>query len=57
MYANDGYWELGPRECLSRLATVPVDDVLDTAWVDDAVLDLGSRWGQYEHVTDIGSAA
>ncbi|MGW2964950.1 transcriptional regulator [Streptomyces sp. NPDC001220] len=33
------------------------DDALDNAWVDDAVVDLGSQWGQYEYVTNIGFAA
>ncbi|MFF4903162.1 transcriptional regulator [Streptomyces sp. NPDC001068] len=33
------------------------DDALDTAWVDDVVVDLGSQWGQYEYVTNIGFAA
>ncbi|MFF4902668.1 hypothetical protein [Streptomyces sp. NPDC001068] len=33
------------------------DDALDTAWVDDAVVDLGSRRGQYEYVTNFGFAA
>ncbi|MGC0327558.1 hypothetical protein RKD23_000548 [Streptomyces sp. SAI-170] len=30
---------------------------LDDAWVNDAVVDLGSEWGQYEYVTNIGFAA
>jgi hypothetical protein len=30
---------------------------LDDAWVSDAVIDLGSQWGQYEYVTNIGFAA
>ncbi|MFE5190592.1 transcriptional regulator [Streptomyces sp. NPDC056628] len=30
---------------------------LDEAWVNDATVDLGSEWGQYEYVTDIGFAA
>ncbi|MFE2296706.1 transcriptional regulator [Streptomyces sp. NPDC059445] len=29
---------------------------LDAAWVDQ-VVDLGSQWGQYEYVTNIGFAA
>ncbi|MEI5102727.1 transcriptional regulator [Streptomyces sp. PmtG] len=33
------------------------DQALDDAWVSDAVVDLGSQWGQYEHVTNIGFAA
>ncbi|MET9497414.1 transcriptional regulator [Streptomyces sp. NPDC006552] len=32
------------------------DQALDAAWVDH-VVDLGSQWGQYEHVTNIGFAA
>ncbi|MDQ1022498.1 hypothetical protein QF035_000080 [Streptomyces umbrinus] len=32
------------------------DQELDEAWVDQAV-DLGSQWGQYEYVTNIGFAA
>ncbi|MEY9997797.1 hypothetical protein ABIE67_009916 [Streptomyces sp. V4I8] len=30
---------------------------LDEAWISDAVIDLGSEWGQYEYVTNIGFAA
>ncbi|OIJ64452.1 hypothetical protein [Streptomyces mangrovisoli] len=30
---------------------------LDDAWITDAVVDLGSEWGQYEYVTTIGFAA
>ncbi|WP_138957293.1 transcriptional regulator [Streptomyces sp. YIM 121038] len=30
---------------------------LDEAWVDDAVVDLGSQWGQFEYVSNIGFAA
>ncbi|MET8770787.1 helix-turn-helix domain-containing protein [Streptomyces sp. NPDC004658] len=30
---------------------------LDDAWIYDAVVDLGSEWGQYEYVTNIGFAA
>ncbi|WP_030687817.1 hypothetical protein [Streptomyces sp. NRRL B-1347] len=33
------------------------DAALDDAWVNDAVVDLGSQWGQYENVTNIGFAA
>ncbi|NEB32806.1 transcriptional regulator [Streptomyces sp. SID14446] len=32
------------------------DSELDEAWVDQ-VIDLGSQWGQYEYVTNIGFAA
>ncbi|MFI1441818.1 transcriptional regulator [Streptomyces fructofermentans] len=32
------------------------DRELDDAWVDQ-VVDLGSQWGQYEYVTNIGFAA
>ncbi|MFJ5265155.1 transcriptional regulator [Streptomyces sp. NPDC088387] len=32
-------------------------NALDVAWIDDAVVDLGSQWGQYEYVTNIGFAA
>ena len=32
------------------------DQELDDAWVDQ-VVDLGSQWGQYEYVTNIGFAA
>ncbi|MCD7438360.1 transcriptional regulator [Streptomyces lincolnensis] len=32
-------------------------DALDEAWVTHAVVDLGSQWGQYEYVTNIGFAA
>ncbi|WP_078869511.1 transcriptional regulator [Streptomyces sp. NRRL B-1347] len=31
--------------------------VLDEVWVDDAVVDLGSQWGQFEYVSNIGFAA
>ncbi|MDL2082163.1 transcriptional regulator [Streptomyces sp. GXMU-J15] len=33
------------------------EDALDDAWISDAVVDLGSEWGQYEYVTNIGFAA
>ncbi|SCD66337.1 hypothetical protein GA0115252_11345 [Streptomyces sp. DfronAA-171] len=33
------------------------DAGLDTAWVDEVVVDLGSQWGQCEYVTNIGFAA
>ncbi|MFC0602917.1 transcriptional regulator [Streptomyces palmae] len=29
---------------------------LDAAW-DDTIIDLGSQWGQYEYVTNVGFAA
>ncbi|MFF4836701.1 helix-turn-helix domain-containing protein [Streptomyces sp. NPDC001315] len=32
-------------------------EALDDAWISDAVVDLGSQWGQYEFVTNIGFAA
>lgn len=32
------------------------DQALDAAW-DDTIIDLGSQWGQYEYVTNIGFAA
>jgi hypothetical protein len=32
------------------------DQELDEAWVDQ-VIDLGSQWGQYEYVTNVGFAA
>ncbi|MFI1539547.1 transcriptional regulator [Streptomyces anandii] len=33
------------------------EEALDHAWIADAVVDLGSGWGQYEYVTSIGFAA
>ncbi|GGJ50762.1 transcriptional regulator [Streptomyces brasiliensis] len=33
------------------------EEALDDAWISDAVVDLGSEWGQYEYVTTIGFAA
>ncbi|MEU6283990.1 transcriptional regulator [Streptomyces sp. NPDC047028] len=33
------------------------EQALDDAWINDAVVDLGSEWGQYEYVTTIGFAA
>jgi hypothetical protein len=33
------------------------DQALDDAWISDAAVDLGSEWGQYEYVTNIGFAA
>lgn len=33
------------------------DQLLDDAWVNDAMVDLGSEWRQYEYVTNIGFAA
>lgn len=32
------------------------DQALDDAWTDQ-IIDLGSQWGQYEYVTNIGFAA
>jgi hypothetical protein len=32
------------------------DQALDDAWIDQ-IIDLGSHWGQYEYVTNIGFAA
>ncbi|MFI5775415.1 transcriptional regulator [Streptomyces sp. NPDC051658] len=33
------------------------DQGLDDAWTTDILPDLGSQWGQYEYVTNIGFAA
>ncbi|WP_406481969.1 transcriptional regulator [Streptomyces sp. NBC_01615] len=33
------------------------DEALDDAWVSDVVVDLGSQWGEYEYVTNVGFAA
>jgi hypothetical protein len=33
------------------------EQALDDAWISDVVVDLGSEWGQYEYVTNIGFAA
>ncbi len=33
------------------------DQALDDARISDAAVDLGSQWGQYEYVTNIGFAA
>ncbi|MEU6440800.1 transcriptional regulator [Streptomyces sp. NPDC047046] len=33
------------------------DTALDNTWIDEVVIDLGSQWGQYEYVTNIGFAA
>ncbi|WP_331734546.1 MULTISPECIES: transcriptional regulator [unclassified Streptomyces] len=33
------------------------DQSLDDAWTTDILPDLGSQWGQYEYVTNIGFAA
>ncbi|MER8009593.1 transcriptional regulator [Streptomyces sp. NPDC094149] len=33
------------------------DEALDEAWISGATVDLGSEWGQYEYVTNIGFAA
>lgn len=33
------------------------DAALDDAWINDATVDLGSEWGEYEYVTNIGFAA
>ncbi|MEU3838452.1 transcriptional regulator [Streptomyces sp. NPDC028635] len=62
---------LGPRQRAVSFRTLNVrhwdrivqawadDDMtaLDDAWINDAVVDLGSEWGQYEYVTNIGFAA
>jgi hypothetical protein len=33
------------------------DQAFDGAWINEAVVDLGSQWGRYEYVTTIGFAA
>ncbi|MFC9114336.1 transcriptional regulator [Streptomyces sp. NPDC057092] len=33
------------------------DAALDEAWISDVVVDLGSEWGQYEYVSNVGFAA
>ena len=33
------------------------EQALDDAWVNDVAVDLGSQWGQYEYVTNIGFGA
>ncbi|MFF4732994.1 transcriptional regulator [Streptomyces mirabilis] len=33
------------------------DQALDDAWINEAVVDLGSQWSQYEYVTTVGFAA
>lgn len=33
------------------------DAALDEAWISDVVLQLGSQWGQYEYVSNVGFAA
>ena len=33
------------------------DEALDEAWINDAAVDLGSQWGEYEYVTSVGFAA
>lgn len=33
------------------------NEALDDAWVNDVVVDLGSQWGEYEYVTNVGFAA
>ena len=33
------------------------DAALDEAWISDAVVDLGSEWGRYEYVSNVGFAA
>ncbi|WP_030618303.1 hypothetical protein [Streptomyces fulvoviolaceus] len=33
------------------------NEALDEAWINDAVIDLGSQWGEYEYVTAVGFAA
>ncbi|SCK63527.1 hypothetical protein YUWDRAFT_07005 [Streptomyces sp. AmelKG-D3] len=38
-------WEAGDDTCF------------DDAWANEVVVDLGSQWGQYEYVTNIGFAA
>ncbi|MFE3074375.1 transcriptional regulator [Streptomyces sp. NPDC059247] len=32
-------------------------EALDDVWVDEVVQDLGSQWGQYEYVSNIGFSA
>jgi hypothetical protein len=61
----------GPRQRVLSIRTLNVrhwdriieawaaddEQAMDDAWINDAVVDLGSEWGQYEYVTNIGFAA
>jgi hypothetical protein len=53
------YRTLNVRRWDRIVAAWAADDIqaLDDAWISDAVVDLGSEWGQYEYVTNIGFAA
>ncbi|MFI8294183.1 transcriptional regulator [Streptomyces sp. NPDC085614] len=46
--------------CWDRIVSAWADndfERMDDFWVDDAVHDLGSQWGQYEYVSSIGFSA
>lgn len=43
-------------DALVRAWTEGNDAALDDAWVEQ-IVDLGSQWGQYEYVTNVGFAA
>ncbi|MFD9883399.1 transcriptional regulator [Streptomyces alboflavus] len=43
-------------DALVRAWTDADDEALDDAWVEK-IVDLGSQWGQYEYVTNVGFAA
>lgn len=54
-----GFRTLNVRRWDGILAAWAADDsaALDTVWTDDVLVDLGSQWGQYEYVTNVGFAA
>ncbi|KAF5992987.1 hypothetical protein BOG92_015270 [Streptomyces sp. WAC00263] len=46
-----------PRPCSPAAWAAADDQAFDGAWINEAVVDLGSQWGRYEYVTTIGFAA
>lgn len=46
-----------PRPCSPAVWAAADGRALDEAWINEAVVDLGSQWGQHEYVTAIGFAA
>ncbi|MFJ9041432.1 transcriptional regulator [Streptomyces sp. NPDC102406] len=53
------YRTLNVRRWDRIVAAWAADDgaTLDDVWINDVVVDLGSQWGEYEYVTNIGFAA
>ncbi|WP_435851474.1 hypothetical protein [Streptomyces mirabilis] len=46
-----------PRPCSPAVWAAADGRAFDEAWINEAVVELGSQWGQYGYVTAIGFAA